>query len=110
MGYGKVTGPGIEMPDPDRLADFCRRWRVLDLAVFGSALRSDFGPQSDIDLLVTFAADADWSLLDHVRMEAELKALFRREIDLVSRRAVERSENWIRQQEILGAARSLYVA
>jgi uncharacterized protein len=108
MRDGEVARAG--MPEESRVAEFCRRWRILDLSVFGSALRNDFGPDSDIDLLVTFAADAHWSLLDHVRMEAELNALFHREVDLVSRRAIERSENWMRRQEILGTARPLYVA
>ncbi len=93
----------------DALAEFCRRWKISELALFGSALRDDFDPESDIDVLVTFAKEADWSLFDHVQMELELGALFRREVDLVSRRAVERSENWIRRQNILNTAHPIYV-
>jgi hypothetical protein len=94
----------------DQIADFCRRWQISEFALFGSALRDDFGPDSDLDILVTFAPEADWSLLDHVRMEEELEAMLGREVDLVSRRAIERSPNWIRRQEILGTAQTFYVA
>ena len=65
-----------KIPIPtERLADFCRRWKIAELRVFGSALREDFRPDSDLDLLVRFAPDADWSLLDHVAMEEELAAI-----------------------------------
>jgi predicted nucleotidyltransferase len=90
----------------EAIADFPRRWQVVEFALFGSALREDFGPESDVDLLVTFAPTATWSLLDHVTMEQELQRLFGRRVDLVSRRAVERSENWIRREAILGSART----
>lgn len=101
--------PVLQVPAPTRgIADFCQRWKVLELAVFGSALRADFNPDSDIDLLVSFAPDADWSLLNHVQMQQELQALFNREVDLISRRALERSPNWLRRQEILGTARIIF--
>jgi predicted nucleotidyltransferase len=93
-----------------RVKEFCRRWRIVELSLFGSALREDFGPDSDIDLLVRFAPDADWSLLDRARMERELVELLGREVDLVSRSAVEASPNWIRRNEILGTAKTLYAA
>ena len=92
----------------NEIAGFCRRWRIQELALFGSALRDDFHPASDLDLLVTFAPDAEWGLLDHVQMEQELQALLERDVDLVSRRALERSQNWLRRQEILGSARTLF--
>ena len=93
-----------------QITEFCQRWRIRELALFGSALRNDFGPDSDIDLLVTFTPDAGWSLLDHMRMQAELASLLGRPVDLVSRRAIERSVNPIRKREILGTARSVYAA
>jgi predicted nucleotidyltransferase len=89
---------------------FCRRWRITELALFGSILGDDFGPESDIDFLVTFAPDARSTLFDLVEMEEELGALLGRPVDLVSKRAVERSENWIRRRAILEAARPYYVA
>ena len=64
------------------MTNFCQRWHICDLALFGSALRDDFHVGSDLDLLVTFDDDAAWSLLDHVRMEQELSTLFGREVDL----------------------------
>jgi predicted nucleotidyltransferase len=96
--------------DEGRLATFCRRWKIAELAVFGSALRSDFRPDSDVDLLVTFSPEADWSVLDHVTMETELSEIVGRRIDLVNRRAVERSGNWIRREAILGSAEPFFVS
>jgi len=94
-----------EIPIPtERLDEFCRRWKIVELRVFGSALREDFRPDSDLDLLVKFAADADWSLMDHVAMEDELSGILGRKVDLVSQRAVERSSNWIRRTAILDSA------
>ena len=105
-----TTSKLIPERSSERLADFCRRWGITHLAVFGSALREDFRPGSDIDLLVSFAPDTEWSLLDHARMQEELEALLGRDVDLVSRRAVERSANWIRRREILGTAQVLYAS
>ena len=82
----------------------------LTLALFGSVLRDDFGPESDIDGLVTFAPSARWSLLDLVRMEDELTTLLGRTVDLVERAAVEQSENYIRRRHILQALEPVYVA
>lgn len=90
------------------IAEFCRRWRIRELAVFGSVLRPDFGPESDIDVMVTFEDGADWSLLDHTRMEQELRDLFQRDVDLVTKRAVENSQNWVRREEILGTASVIF--
>jgi uncharacterized protein len=94
----------------DDIAEVCRRWGVRQLAVFGSALRDDFGPESDLDLLVDFGEGADWGLLDHIRMKEEIEALVHRPVDLVSKRAVERSPNWLRRDEILGSAQIVYPA
>lgn len=93
-----------------KIDDFCRRWQVTELALFGSVLGDKFRTDSDIDLLVEFEPDARWSLLDHVRMEQELKSLFEREVDLVSKRAIERSDNWIRRKEIMTTAQPIYVS
>ncbi len=93
-----------------RLCDLCRRWGICELALFGSAVRNDFDSDSDLDLLVTFAPDASWSLLDHIRMQNELSELLERPVDLVTRRTVERSHNPIRKREILSTARTVYAA
>ena len=92
-----------------RVADWRQRWKVRELAVFGSLLRSDFGPSSDVDLLVTFEPDAPWGLVDHERMEQELADILGRQVDLVSRVGLERSANWIRRDRILATARSIDV-
>ncbi|GIV77943.1 MAG: hypothetical protein KatS3mg050_2337 [Litorilinea sp.] len=90
------------------LTQFCQRWKIREMAVFGSALRPDFRPESDIDILVTFEDGADWGLLDHMRMEQELQTLLHRDVDLVTRRAVEKSQNWIRRKEILDTATVIF--
>ena len=99
----------LKLDGPD-LTAFCRRWRVHELAVFGSALREDFRPDSDVDLLVTFEPDANWGLLEQTTMESELSSMLNRKVDLVSRRAIERSPNWIRRQAILESAETVHVA
>lgn len=90
------------------LAAFCQRWQIAELSLFGSALRPDFRDDSDIDLLAAFAPDARWSLIDHITMERELATLLGRKVDLLTRRSVERSDNWIRRRSILESAESVY--
>jgi hypothetical protein len=97
----------IALPE-EKIRDFCQRWQITELALFGSVLRDDFRPDSDVDMLVTFAPNADWSLLDHVRMQQELMTILGREVDLVSKRAIEYSQNWIRRKEILSTAQIVY--
>ncbi len=94
----------------DRIAAFCERWQVTELALFGSVLRDDFGPDSDIDLLVAFAKEARHSLFDMVRMEEELREIFGREVDLVERAGIERSRNYLRRKAILESAETIYAA
>ena len=94
----------------EQLVAFCQRWKIRELALFGSALRNDFSPNSDVDLLVTFGEDANWSLFDHVQMQQELEALLKRKVDLLTRRAVEQSQNAIRRNAILSTARTLIAA
>jgi uncharacterized protein len=96
--------------DRNKIADFCRRWRIVELSLFGSVVRDDFRPDSDVDVLVSFAADARWGLLDEVTMADELSSIVGRKVDLVSRRAVEQSENYIRRRRILGSVEPVYVA
>ncbi|HYK03405.1 MAG TPA: nucleotidyltransferase family protein [Thermoanaerobaculia bacterium] len=97
--------------DKDKLRDFCRRWKITEFALFGSALRPDeFRPDSDVDVLVSFAPDAEWSLFDHVHMQDELREIFARDVDLLTRRSVERSLNPYRQRAILTSAVALDLA
>ena len=104
-----MTQTALAIPR-DRLARFAARWKVSELALFGSARRGELRPDSDIDLLVTFAPDAGWSLLDHVRMQEELSEMLERKVDLVSRRGIERSRNYIRRKAILESAEVIYAA
>ncbi|MCZ6636420.1 MAG: nucleotidyltransferase family protein [bacterium] len=104
-----MSHPRIDLPQ-EQIADFCRSWKICELALFGSALRDDFSPDSDLDFLVAFAPEAEWSLLDHVQMEEELSVLLNRKVDLVSRRGIEQSDNWIRRRTILETAQVLYAA
>jgi hypothetical protein len=94
----------------DQLAEFCRRWKIVELAVFGSVLGPEFRPDSDVDMLVTFAVDAQWSLLDHVRMQDELSDLLKRDVDLVSRKGIEKSRNYVRRKAILESSEVIYAA
>lgn len=97
--------------DKDKLRDFCRRWQITEFALFGSVTRPDeFGNDSDVDVLATFAPGAPWTLFDWVHMEEELAAIFGRPVDLVERAAVEKSDNRFRKQSILGRAVELDVA
>ncbi len=96
--------------DREEIARFCRRWKITELALFGSALRDDFRSDSDIDLLVTFAPDARWSAWEFLDAQDELAVLLGRDVDLVERAAIEQSENWIRRKHILGQAEPVYVA
>ena len=99
----------IDLPD-EAIAAYCRRWRIVKLEVFGSVLRDDFGPNSDIDFLVTFDPTARLTLFDLVHAEEELSSLVGRSVDLVERGPIEESENWIRQRSILENARTIYVS
>ena len=97
----------IEIPS-ERIAAFCERWSITKLALFGSVLRDDFGPDSDIDVLAGFDEAARHTLFDMDRMEEELEAIFGRDVDLVSWRGVERSPNPLRRKAILQSAELVY--
>jgi hypothetical protein len=94
----------------EQIAELCRRWRVNELALFGSVLRDDFRPDSDIDVLVAFSPETRYTLFDLVRLQDELQAICGREVDIVERKAVERSENYIRRRHILNSLEPVYVA
>jgi len=96
--------------DKKKVATFCHKYRIRRLALFGSALRADFRPDSDVDVLVEFSTDAKYSLFALSRMEDELRHIFGREVDLVDRAAVEQSRNYIRRKEILGSLETIYAA
>ena len=97
----------IDIPQQE-LDDFCRKWKIREVSLFGSVLREDFGPRSDVDVMVAFEPGAVNSLLDMVDAELELAKVLGRPVDLLERSAVEHSENWIRRRRILGSARTIY--
>lgn len=92
----------------DRIADFCRKWRIRELSLFGSILRDDFRPDSDVDVLVVFDDDVTFDWDQWLAMEAELRAIFgNRNIDLVERRLI---KNPFRRDHILTNRRIIYAA
>jgi len=98
----------IRIPLPsEQLTAFCRKWEVTELALFGSVLRDDFRPDSDLDALVTFADDAGWSLWDVLEMREELEGMLGRPVDLVEKRAL---RNPFRKHEILTTREVVYAS
>ena len=98
----------IHMDIPmDEITRFCLRWKVGEFALFGSVLRDDFGPKSDVDVVIEFTEDAHWSLYDWVDMIDELKVIFGREVDLVSKRGL---RNPFRRHSILTTLQVIYAA
>jgi uncharacterized protein len=97
----------IDLP-MEKIAEFCDRWQVNEFALFGSVLRADFRPDSDIDVMVQFCMEAHptFSTLDH--METELKSIFDRDIDLITRQGIETSRNYLRRHAILSSAQVIY--
>jgi predicted nucleotidyltransferase len=93
--------------DAGRIEVFCRKWRVRELSLFGSVLRADFRPDSDVDLLVVFEPDDPWDLWDIIAMESELEQLFGRRVDLVEKRAL---KNPFRRFDVLTTRQVLYAA
>ncbi|GIW02837.1 nucleotidyltransferase family protein [Roseiflexus sp.] len=94
----------------EKIEAFCRKRKVQRLWLFGSVLREDFRPESDVDVMVEFMPETVWNLLDMVEAEQELSEIVGRPVDLVERQCVEHSDNWIRRRHILENARLLYVA
>ena len=98
-----MTLHGIDLDSP-AIRAFCRKWKIRELAVFGSILRDDFRPDSDVDFLVTFEEGAKWDLFDRADMEEELAAIVGRPVDFVDRSTIESSRNRFRKREILSTA------
>jgi len=102
----RING-NVDVPD-QAIEAFCRKWKITRIEAFGSALRDDFGPESDVDLLVSFEEAAHHSLKDLVSMEREIAEIIGRSVDLVERKGVEASKNYIRRKSILESAKPLY--
>src|SRR4030081_107765 len=101
-----ISKAPLEIPD-EVIEGFCRKWKIEELALFGSVLRGDFRPDSDVDVLATFAADAMWSVFDHARLREELSALLGREADVTETAGV---RNQFRRREILARRKVIYAA
>lgn len=102
-------GIRIKMPK-DEVVDFCRRNHIRSLALFGSVLRDDFRPDSDVDVLIEFEPGKEPGLMELVAMQDELSEIVGRKVDMVERRAVEKSENYIRRRHVLESVEAVYVA
>jgi predicted nucleotidyltransferase len=96
----------IDIPN-DLISAFCRKWKIREFSLFGSVLRDDFGPDSDVDVLVQLEKDAPWSLMEWVDMIEELRQLFGRNVDLVDKDAM---RNPFRRHHILNSREVLYAA
>jgi uncharacterized protein len=101
-----MATPHIQVPDHS-VAAFCRRWRIREFSFFGSVLRDDFRPESDVDVVVSFEGGAAWSLYDLVTMQQELAAILGRPVDLVEAEAM---RNPYRRAAILSSRQVVYAA
>jgi predicted nucleotidyltransferase len=104
-----MTMTAIELP-MEKIQEFCHKWQVTEFALFGSVLRDDFRPDSDIDVLITFSPTAKRGLTETLQMRDELQAIFDRKVDLIVKAAIERSENWLRRKNILESAQTIYAS
>lgn len=96
----------IDIP-MEKIRDFCQRWKIVEFALFGSVLRDDFSPDSDVDVLLRFEENTGWSLYDVVDMKDELKTMFGREVDVVEKEAI---RNPYRRNILLEERKVLYAA
>ena len=103
--HGMIQSQGHLTYDLQQLEDFCRRWQVRQLSLFGSALRNDFKPESDLDFLVGFRKGAEWDALDLFAMQDELEGWFGRKVDLVKDTWI---QNPIRRNRILETRKVLF--
>jgi uncharacterized protein len=104
-----MSTPAIELP-MERIAAFCQQWQIEEFALFGSVLRDDFRPDSDIDVLVEFFPHAPRGLTETLQMHDELEIIFERKVDLIVKSAIERSDNWLRRKNILESAQAIDAA
>jgi predicted nucleotidyltransferase len=94
----------------DKIEAFCRRNHIRSLSLFGSVLRADFGPDSDVDVLIEFEPEQEPGLMELVGMQNELSLILERKVDMVERESVEQSQNYIRRRHILQSVEAVYVA
>jgi hypothetical protein len=99
----------IALPQAE-IEAFCQRWQITRMELFGSVLREDFRPDSDVDVLVTFAPDVKLTFANLMQIESELESIFRRRVDVGTRRSVEEDRNYLRRHIILDSSRVIYEA
>ena len=97
----------VVIPDVE-IADFCRRWQIVELFLFGSILRPDFGPVSDVDFLVTYAPDKRREPWGHCPEQEEMEALIGRKVDWITRKSVEQGRNPLFRREVFSTAERIY--
>ena len=102
-----MTLNNIELP-MRQIEAFCQRWKISEFSLFGSILRDDFRSDSDIDVMVQFWPNSHNTLFDLVKMEDELKQIFNRDVDLVTRKGITNSQNYLRREAILNSAQIIY--
>jgi hypothetical protein len=93
-----------------QLKALCDRWQITEFALFGSVLRDDFRPASDVDVLISFAPNARKGLLTLARIKHELEDSLHRDVDILTKQSIEQSQNLTRRHDILRSAQVLYVA
>ena len=99
-----MKNQNISIPK-EKIGEFCQRWEIVEFSLFGSVLRDDFNAQSDIDVLVVFADDAEIGLFDIAQMQIELKEIYGRPVDVIEKASL---RNPYRREEILKTAQVLY--
>lgn len=107
MNLSTIDLPLIDI-SLETIKAFCQKWKITEFSLFGSVLRSDFRPDSDLDVLVSFMPYAPWTLIDLITMQDELQQIVHRDVDLIEKRVIEKSDNSIRRNEILTTAQVLY--
>ena len=95
--------------DKSLIEAFCRKWAIVEFSLFGSVLRDDFKPESDVDVMVKFAEDAHPTLFDLGAMREELMEIFHHEVDILTRRSVQQSRNPYWRTEVLSTVETIHV-
>lgn len=98
---------GHKMTSPAQIAEFCQRWHIIEFALFGSVLRDDFRPDSDIDILLNFAPQHPMSWDSRIKMQAKIEQLFKHNVDLVNKKYL---KNPYRSREILSTCEVVHAA
>jgi len=96
----------IDVPK-DKIESFCRKWKIKELSIFGSAITEEFRPDSDVDVLVVFEEGSGRTLFDHMKAEEELKEILGREVDLVEKKTI---RNPFRRQHVLENHEVIYAS